>query len=67
MAQRIFSFSSPVGNNEMITYIVDTKGNLVAEYSSSIIANDYTVTIYDNDVCSDLSILMIVISAFHTK
>ena len=42
--------------------IVDIDGNLIAEYSSSIIANDYTVTIYDNDICSDLSILMIMAS-----
>ncbi len=38
--------------------ITDIKGNLVATYSSPIIANDYTVTIYDNDICSDISILM---------
>ena len=42
--------------------IKDANQNLVAEYSSSYFANDYTVTIYDNDVCSDLSILMIVAS-----
>lgn len=42
--------------------IVDTSGNLVASYSSSIFANDYTVSIYENDVCSDLSILMIMAS-----
>lgn len=42
--------------------ITDTEGNLVATYSSSLIANDYTVTIYDNDICSDMSILMIMAS-----
>lgn len=42
--------------------ITDTKGNLIAKYSSSIFMNDYTVTIYDNDICSDMSILMIVAS-----
>lgn len=42
--------------------IVDTAGNLVATYSSSFVANDYTVTIYDNDICSDMAILMIMAS-----
>lgn len=42
--------------------IVDTDGNLVAEYSSSYFANDYKVVIYDNNVCSDMSILMIIAS-----
>lgn len=42
--------------------IRDTKGNLIATYSSSYFMNDYTVTIYDNDICSDMSILMIVAS-----
>ena len=42
--------------------IVDTEGNLVATYSSSYFMNDYTVTIYDNDICSDMSILMIMAS-----
>lgn len=42
--------------------IKDTKGNLIAKYSSSLFMNDYTVTIYDNDVCSDMSILMIMAS-----
>jgi hypothetical protein len=42
--------------------ITDTKGNLVATYSSSLFMNDYTVTIYDNNICSDMSILMIVAS-----
>lgn len=42
--------------------IKDTEGNLIAKYSSSYFMNDYTVTIYDNNICSDLSILMIVAS-----
>lgn len=42
--------------------IKDTNGNLIAVYSSALFMNDYTVTIYDNDVCSDISILMIVAS-----
>jgi len=42
--------------------IVDTSGNLIATYSSPLMANDYTVTIYDNNVCSDLAILMIMSS-----
>ena len=42
--------------------IVDINGNIVAKYSSSLITNDYTVTIYDNDICSDMSILMIMAS-----
>lgn len=42
--------------------IRDTEGNLVATYSSALFMNDYTVTIYNNDICSDMSILMIVAS-----
>ncbi len=42
--------------------IRDTEGNLIAKYSSSLFMNDYTVTIYDNNVCSDMSILMIMAS-----
>ena len=42
--------------------IKDVNGNLIATYSSALFMNDYTVTIYDNDVCSDMSILMIVAS-----
>lgn len=42
--------------------IVDADGNLVAEYSSFPMINDYTVSVYENDVCSDLSILMIMAS-----
>ena len=54
-----------VGNvsfNTFNTYgtIKDTNDNIIAEYVSSYFFNDYTVTIYENDICSDLSILMIV-------
>ena len=42
--------------------ITDTEGNLVATYSSLPFVNDYTVTIYDNNICSDMSVLMIVAS-----
>lgn len=42
--------------------IIDIEGNLVATYSSLPFVNDYTVTIYDNDICSDMSVLMIVAS-----
>lgn len=42
--------------------IKDANGNLIVTYSSALFMNDYTVTIYDNDVCSDMSILMIVAS-----
>lgn len=51
-----FNASNTRGN------IRDAKGNLIATYSSSFFMNDYTVTIYDNNICSDLSILMIVAS-----
>lgn len=40
----------------------DMEGNLIATYSSILFMNDYTVTIYDNDICSDMSILMIMAS-----
>lgn len=42
--------------------IVDVYGNLVATYDSFYFFNDYTVTIYDNNICSDLAILMIMAS-----
>lgn len=42
--------------------MVDTEGNIIATYSSAFLMNDYVVTIYDNDVCSDLSILMVMAS-----
>lgn len=51
-----FNMSNTGGN------IKDANGNLIAKYSSALFMNDYTVTIYDNDVCSDMSILMIVAS-----
>lgn len=40
----------------------DMEGNLIATYSSMLFMNDYTITIYDNNICSDMSILMIVAS-----
>ena len=42
--------------------ITDVDGNLVAEYHSFYGFNDYTVTIYDNDLCSDEAILLIMAS-----
>lgn len=42
--------------------ITDTNGNLVAVYEKNPLLNDYTVTIYDNEMCSDEAILMIVAS-----
>ena len=42
--------------------ITDINGNLISKYSSKLLANDYTVTIYDNEVCSDMAILMIIAS-----
>lgn len=51
-----FNMSNTGGN------IKDVNGNLIATYSSALFMNDYTVTIYDNDVCSDMSILMIMAS-----
>ena len=51
-----FNMSSTKGS------IKDINGNMIATYSSSYFMNDYTVVIYDNTICSDLSILMIVAS-----
>lgn len=42
--------------------IYDALGNQVVYYSKSLMLNDYTVKIYDNDICSDLAMLMIVAS-----
>ena len=42
--------------------IKDVNNNLIAKYTSSLFMNDYIITIYDNNICSDLSILMIVAS-----
>lgn len=42
--------------------ITDANGNVIAKYYSGIGRNDYTVTIQDNEICSDLSILMIMAS-----
>lgn len=42
--------------------IYDSKGTIVATYSSPLLFNDYTVKIYDNDICSDKAMLMIIAS-----
>ena len=42
--------------------IVDTNKNLIAKFSSPPLFNDYSVTIYDNNICSDKAILLIVAS-----
>lgn len=39
--------------------ITSTNGDTIATYSSDFFMNDYDVTIYDNEICSDLAILMI--------
>ena len=56
-----------VGHTEFDTFglsgsIIDVNGNTVATYSRMIGFNDYSVTIYDNEICSDKAILMIVAS-----
>lgn len=56
VANADFNMSNTYGS------IKDTDGNLIATYSSGICINDYTVTIYDNEICSDMAILMIVAS-----
>lgn len=43
-------------------YITDENTTIIAEYHKDPVFNDYTVTIYDNDICSDEAILMIVAS-----
>ena len=42
--------------------IYDVNGNVAAEYSRAFAMNDYTVTVYDNDICSDKAMLMLVAS-----
>ena len=42
--------------------IKDIDGNIVAKYRKDIMFNDYDVTIYDNTLCSDEAILMIIAS-----
>ena len=42
--------------------ILDNDGNAVAVYSKNLILNDYTVDIYDNNICSDKAMLMIIAS-----
>ena len=56
-----------VGYAEFSTFgcsgeIVDINKNLIAKFSSPPMFNDYTVTIYDNDICSDKAILLIIAS-----
>ena len=50
--------------NELCTSgaILDNEGHAVAIYSKSLLLNDYTVDIYDNDICSDKAMLMIIAS-----
>jgi hypothetical protein len=42
--------------------VYDNSDNVIAKYSKYIGFNDYSVTIYDNDVCSDEAMLMIIAS-----
>ena len=42
--------------------VYDKNDEVIAVYSKSPLFNDYTVTIYDNDLCSDKAILMIIAS-----
>lgn len=50
--------------NATSTYgeIIDQAGNVICEYNSSFLLNDYTVTCYENELFSDVSLLMIVAS-----
>ena len=43
-------------------YISDKAGSVVALYEKNYFMNDYTVRIYDNDICSDKALLMMVAS-----
>lgn len=42
--------------------IYDNNDKMIAKFSSPIIFNDYTVTIVDNNICSDTAILLIMAS-----
>ena len=42
--------------------ITDTNGTIIAVYNRNFFVNDYKVTICDNDVCEDMSMLMIMAS-----
>ena len=42
--------------------IYDANGHAVAVFSSPICFNDYTVKIYDNNICSDKAMLMVIAS-----
>lgn len=50
--------------NELCTSgaVLDNEGHAVAIYNKSLLLNDYTVDIYDNDICSDKAMLMIIAS-----
>lgn len=50
--------------NDMCTSgaIYNANGEAIAIYSKSLLFNDYTVTIYDNNIASDEALLMIVAS-----
>lgn len=54
--------SASFGEMHLDGTIYDAVGEIIAEYSKPPLINDYDVTIYDNDVCSDEAILMIVAS-----
>lgn len=43
-------------------YVTDNDGNIIASYESFYAANDYTVKICDNDICSDEAMLLIIAS-----
>jgi len=42
--------------------IYDVNGKVAADYSRAFAMNDYTVTVYDNNICSDKAMLMLVAS-----
>lgn len=54
--------SASFGEMHLDGTVYDAAGEVIAEYSKPPLINDYDVTIYDNDVCSDEAILMIVAS-----
>lgn len=54
--------SASFGEMHLDGTVYDAAGEVIAEYSKLPLINDYDVTIYDNDVCSDEAILMIVAS-----
>jgi len=42
--------------------IFDMKNNCIATYKKPMFFNDYTVNIYDNNICSDKGLLMVIAS-----